>query len=59
MRKPSRKVFFLVGRCLLLAHEEAKSEGVVVGCHDVSDLSLMMSSQKAFYSASVMPPTRP
>ena len=46
-------------RHLLLGHKEAKLEGLPLGHRDVSDLAMTVSSWKAFYSATAMPPTHP
>jgi len=46
-------------RCLLLGHNEAESEGLLLGYGNASYLAMTKPNRTAFYSAAAMPPTRP
>jgi len=48
MRKPSRKIFYLAAATLLLGHEEAELEGLLLSCGGISDLGITVSSQKTY-----------
>jgi len=55
----SQKAFYSTVKTLLLDHDEAKSEGLLLSHGSVSDFGVTVSSRKAIYSAIETPPTQP